>query len=1150
MSSSALISIITPTYNRASFLKETIDSVLMQDDGGLEYLIIDDGSSDGTAELVKAYHDRTIYHYHDNMGETATVNRGIGLCRGEWIAIVNSDDPLLPGWLAAMRRAIAANPEAKLIYPDWLRTDARGNILEIIKQPDYTIANMLPSSGHYPFSCTIGPGMLLRRSLYGELGLRRTDMRCGADIDLIYRAALMTPLVHLPQVLATHREHPGTLSSQISGFDLACSLSGIVRRVIASPLYPENLKKNSTYTLLMAHLVILLRAAGRSRRARVAMAGYSALYALRCLPAAMIGFVRSSLSRLIRLLPFDRWVAALARRRTVQHVVVEIMIALLRLFYWRGKLPHPTPQTVMMTGPSFPPDFSGQAVVLGRLFEQMKGIDLCIATTQRPDNAAASNHLFLPPAHQASGMIARLRICLIQLHHLAKLAQRQRPEVVVACSADVTLPVLSWLVARAAGARFYFYQFDDYVHQWWASPGIMRLAAFCERLIATRLAGFIVPCDELGQLLRGRFPSAEVHVVANPCDAASLESAPPARDIRSNQAPVLAFTGSVYHLNERLMRALVRALELLPQPKPVLQLYSGIPSERLAAMGMTGSQLQICGYAKPQAIASILAGVDVAVICLSLDEDSRILVNSSATAKLADYLAAGKVILVLAPRDSYVAHYVARHDCGMVCDSHDPAAIAGVLSRHLSNPSWMAEARARARQCAERDFNPAHAAAALKLAWDSERPIRQMQRAISASAAFVKTRRDMNIVQITSMDQPGAQANGMLLHQYYRARGLGSSLLVHQQRSNLTGVHELGGGMLGVANDLAVRLERRLSLHHQFGLLAGRLRHHPTLKHADIVHVQLAHATSFTSWQSLAGILEGKRVVWTIHDMYMFTGHCVYSLGCTRWQSGCGQCPDFDIPFTITRDTTAGLYRHKHAAFERVRPQLVVASSWMDAQVAQSPMLREFPRTRIPFGTLRNMFYPRDKAKARARFNIPEDAQVISLRSVPLTKNFKGMEMIEEALRRYKPKKPTYLLTFQEKSGLDLLRATYQFVELGWTEDQELMALAHSATDVFLMPSSAEAFGIMAIEAQACGAPVIVAEGTALPETAGAPEACLVVPQGNAEALAAAIARIMDEPELRRSLGEAGLSHVKTRHDFVAHAEAHLDLYEAMMAAP
>jgi len=131
-----------------------------------------------------------------------------------------------------------------------------------------------------------------------------------------------------------------------------------------------------------------------------------------------------------------------------------------------------------------------------------------------------------------------------------------------------------------------------------------------------------------------------------------------------------------------------------------------------------------------------------------------------------------------------------------------------------------------------------------------------------------------------------------------------------------------------------------------------------------------------------------------------------------------------------------------------------------------------------------------------------------------------------------------------------LLRATYQFVELGWTEDQELMALAHSATDVFLMPSSAEAFGIMAIEAQACGAPVIVAEGTALPETAGAPEACLVVPQGNAEALAAAIARIMDEPELRRSLGEAGLSHVKTRHDFVAHAEAHLDLYEAMMAAP
>ena len=1144
MATPQLISILTPTYNRASLLKETIESVLAQDDGGIEYVILDDGSTDETRIAIEPYRSRLTYHFHENVGETITLNRGIKLARGEWIAIVNSDDPLLPGWLSAMRAAIHDHPDAKLFYPDWLRIDAKGRIVEVVKQPDYDIFSMLPHHGCNNFSCTIGPGMLVHRTLYEQLGYRNEAMYYGADIDLIYRAALSTRLQRIPQVLATHREHPDSLSCKAQGMPMAGSLSDMVRRITSSHAYPDELKRGRSYTLFITHVLILMAYTGRSRRGRALFAARALYYGLICLPVMIKNAIISSFKQLARLLPINRLLAAAARRALVRQLGCHLVIAALRWRYFRRESREST-SAVLFTGPSFPPDFSGQAVVLGRLFEHMKDVPIRIATTQRAAGSPAESHyLFLPQVAQAQGSWARLKASLFQLSQLARYVARQRPEVVIACSADVTLPLVSWLVARAARARFYFYQFDDYVHQWWASPQVMRLAAFNERLMATRMTGFIVPCAELGNILRGRFPSVSIHIVPNPSDGKPpVHAAQPA-----GRAPVLAFTGSIYHLNERLMRSLARALELLVDHRPQLHIYSGIAKERLTEMGFGGSQVRLCGYAEPAMIPSILAGVDIAVICLSLDIDSRTLVNSSATAKLADYLAAGKPVLVLAPRESYAARYVIEHGCGIVCDSHDPEAIAAALAPYLANPAWLAQAASNALACAARDFDPRTAVAMLKDALDADRAIRQMQGMIAVSKQKVAVRRPLRIVQITSVDQPGAQANGMLLHQYYRARGLDSTLMVHRQRSDAPGTYELGGGLHGIANELAVRLERRLSLHHQFGLLSGRLAQHPAFEQADIIHMQLTHASSFASWSSLARLLAGRRVVWTIHDMYMFTGHCVYSLGCSRWQSGCGECPDFDIPFSISRDTTAALYRSKEKLFRQVRPQLVVASSWMDEAVSQSPILKELPRTRIPFGTMRTIFSPRDKKAARASFGIAEDAHVISFRSVPFAKNFKGMEMIEEALRRLSLQKPTYLLTFQEKSGLDSLRNKYQFIELGWTEDQELMALAHSATDVFLMPSSAEAFGIMAIEAQACAAPVIVAQGTALPETAGAPGACLVVPQNDAQALADAIARLLGDSALRASLGKAALEHIDAHHDFITHAEAHLDLYESMMA--
>ena len=101
-----LVSVITPVYNRADLLPETIDSVLSQDYPNIQYIVLDDGSTDNTLETIKQYTDRLIIEAHPNIGETATVNKGFGMAEGEFICVVNSDDPLIPGAITALVDAI------------------------------------------------------------------------------------------------------------------------------------------------------------------------------------------------------------------------------------------------------------------------------------------------------------------------------------------------------------------------------------------------------------------------------------------------------------------------------------------------------------------------------------------------------------------------------------------------------------------------------------------------------------------------------------------------------------------------------------------------------------------------------------------------------------------------------------------------------------------------------------------------------------------------------------------------------------------------------------------------------------------------------------------------------------------------------------
>lgn len=231
-----LVTIITPTYNRADYLEETIRSVLNQDYPNLEYIVLDDGSEDNTIEILTKYNDRIIWSVHANVGETPTVNKGFEMAKGEFICVVNSDDPILPSAITKMVTALMADPDALVVYPDWVEVDPLSKPIKEMRLPNYDIYNMLTD-----FNVAMGPGNIFKTSVLKKYGLRDTKRRYTGDLEFWFRLASHGKLIHVPEVLATHRTHPNSASVSQKGSRMAVELVSMAENLFNEGHLPTEL---------------------------------------------------------------------------------------------------------------------------------------------------------------------------------------------------------------------------------------------------------------------------------------------------------------------------------------------------------------------------------------------------------------------------------------------------------------------------------------------------------------------------------------------------------------------------------------------------------------------------------------------------------------------------------------------------------------------------------------------------------------------------------------------------------------------------------------------------------------------------------------------------------------------------------------------
>jgi len=211
MNAQPLVSVITATYNMGKYLPETIDAILAQDYPALDLVVVDDGSTDDTPEVLARYagDDRVTVITQENQGQTVAKNRGITAARGEIVGFCDADDVWLPGKLSRQVPCFAANDRIGVVYGNMIYVDGEGEPLPIAGLQGHSgrITEQLLIDNFVAF-----PTVMVRKSILEEMGGFDESLTMSIDYDLWLRISVKYHFLHLDEPLANYRIWEGQMS--------------------------------------------------------------------------------------------------------------------------------------------------------------------------------------------------------------------------------------------------------------------------------------------------------------------------------------------------------------------------------------------------------------------------------------------------------------------------------------------------------------------------------------------------------------------------------------------------------------------------------------------------------------------------------------------------------------------------------------------------------------------------------------------------------------------------------------------------------------------------------------------------------------------------------------------------------------------------
>ncbi len=244
-------------------------------------------------------------------------------------------------------------------------------------------------------------------------------------------------------------------------------------------------------------------------------------------------------------------------------------------------------------------------------------------------------------------------------------------------------------------------------------------------------------------------------------------------------------------------------------------------------------------------------------------------------------------------------------------------------------------------------------------------------------------------------------------------------------------------------------------------------------KEADVVHLHWINQ-GFLSLKVIGRIIKsGKPVVWTLHDMWEFTGICHYANSCEKYKTECNNCPL--LATACERDLSNKVFRKKLKIFEGCNVRFVAVSTWLADCARQSHLLGGQSIQVIPNVLPVSRYKIQDKVASRRLLDLPQEKKIIVFGAVKIEDERKGLTYLNQALRLLIEQKTyteeqLFVVLFGGVKQADILdEIPVQYSYKGFLENDEMLSALYSAADVAAIPSLYETFGQTVIEAQACG---------------------------------------------------------------------------------
>ncbi len=293
-----------------------------------------------------------------------------------------------------------------------------------------------------------------------------------------------------------------------------------------------------------------------------------------------------------------------------------------------------------------------------------------------------------------------------------------------------------------------------------------------------------------------------------------------------------------------------------------------------------------------------------------------------------------------------------------------------------------------------------------------------------------------------------------------------------------------------------------------------------------------------------------RPLVWTLHDMWAFTGGCHYSQQCDRYQQSCGQCPL--LKSGQTWDFSRWLWQRKAKAWQNLNLTIVTPSKWLADCAKASSLFHNLPIKVIPNGLDIHKYRPIERQLAKKLLNLPLNKQIILFGAMGGTSDpRKGFQLLQTALQHLRlsisPDRVELLIygSSRPAKSVDLGFKTHY---LGYLHDDISLAIAYAAADVMVVPSTQEAFGQTASEALACGTPVVAFNTTGLKDIIDSQQNGYLATAYDPQDLARGIVWILESPQRWQQLSECARAKVVQEFTILIQSDRYLKLFQEILA--